>query len=200
MEGKTAASRWNRLLGFQGRDLWKLFSNAGVLTHIWTFILFLRDFSWLNERTNVWDAVAVGAYGLVTAFIESIFVFLILVLIGFILPRGWQGQKRLAILSATGWIVGLFAVAGQLYFLLGNPFPEYLINILAASGHPLRFLYLAVIFATLLVIIPVYTAILKSDGVLGWFTGVADRVATLMAFYLFFDFFSLVIVVIRNLR
>ena len=75
MEGKTAGSRWNRLLGFQGRDLWKLFSNAGVLTHIWTFILFLRDFSWLNERTNVWDAFAVGAYGLVTAFIESIFVF-----------------------------------------------------------------------------------------------------------------------------
>jgi hypothetical protein len=200
MEEKTLTPHWQRFLRFPARDLWILFSSAGVFTHIWTFILFLRDYSWLSERTNTWDVVAVGAYGLVTAFVETIFIFSILILIGFILPRRWTGQTRLAVLVATIWVLGLFAVANQIYFLLGKPFPRQITNILAASGHPLRFLYLIAFIAALLFFVPVYTAIIKSDRVKGWFTAVAERVATLMAFYLFFDFIGFVIVVIRNFQ
>ena len=200
METKISEPVWNRILRFSPGNLWKLFSNAGIFTHIWTFILFLRDFSWVNERNNTWDAIGVGAYGLVTALLESFFVFTILIMIGFLLPRGWSERKRLAILSTMVWVVSSFAIANQLYFLLGNPFPKYIIQLLAASGHPLRFLYLGAVFVVILMLLPLFVAFLKSNRALELFAAAADRVATLMAFYLVIDFISLVIVVIRNFQ
>jgi hypothetical protein len=62
---------------YQKKGLWLLFSATAFLIHVWAILLIFQDLSWLAERTNMWDAIGVGAYGLVLALVESVFLFLI---------------------------------------------------------------------------------------------------------------------------
>jgi hypothetical protein len=196
----TSLSGFSRIFRFSGSALWKLFLNAGIFTHVWTFILFLRDFQWVVERNDTWDAIGVGAYGLVVALFESTLLFFLLVLLGLILPNKWSETKRLVFLCILVWAVGLSAVSNQMYFLLGKPFPEPLIHLLVASDHPLRIIYAGigmVSFSALMV--PIFW-IVKSDKIAQRIAVSADRSATLMSIYLVIDLISLVIVIIRNLQ
>ena len=88
--------------------LWLLFLTTAFPIHLWTIILVLRDFAWVTERTNAWDAVGVAAYGMVFAFIESLFVFIIVVLLGLLLPKQWDERKRLSFLGLL-----IFTVVGN---------------------------------------------------------------------------------------
>jgi len=44
-----------------------LFLISAFPLHVWTLLLAFRDFSWLTERTNLWDAIGVLSYGLIYA-------------------------------------------------------------------------------------------------------------------------------------
>lgn len=67
--------------------------------HLWTLILSFRDFSWVTERTNAWDAVGVVSYGLLFAFVESLIIFCIMALLGFLVSSKWDEPRRIALLS-----------------------------------------------------------------------------------------------------
>jgi hypothetical protein len=167
--------------------------------HLWTIILVLRDFSWVAERTNAWDAVGVAAYGMVFAFIESVFVSIIVVLLGFLLPKQWEEKKRLAFLGLLIFIVALWAILGQLFFLLGFMVPAPIINFLSDSSHPLRLLYAGLAsLVSLTLIVPTYL-IVRSDRVWRSVYNFMDRLAVLSAIYLVFDGISLIIIIFRNL-
>ena len=56
------------------------------------------DISWLTERTNFGDAIGVLSYGMVFAFIESVMVFIVVALLGILVPRRWD-DRRVALLS-----------------------------------------------------------------------------------------------------
>lgn len=179
--------------------LWLLFLTTAFPIHLWTIILFLRDFSWIAERTNAWDAVGVAAYGMVFAFIESVFVFIIVVLLGFLLPKQWDERKRLAFLSLLVFIVALWAILGQLFFMLGLSVPAPIIHFLSASSHPLRLLYAGLVSLVSLTLIVSAYLIIRSDRVWRSVYNLMDRLAVLSAIYLVFDGISLIIIIIRNL-
>ena len=101
------------------RELWILFSLSAFPIHIWTFISFFRDFSWISERSNLWDAIGVGAYSLLIALIESILVFLPGIILFLILPSGWDNKKRIAFIGVITSIISGWAIAGQLYYFTG---------------------------------------------------------------------------------
>ena len=179
--------------------LWLLFLSTAFPIHLWTIILVLRDFSWVAERTNAWDAVGVAAYGMIFAFIETIFVFAIIVLVGFFLPKQWEENKRIAFLSMIVFLVALWAIIGQLYFMLAIDLPSGLMMFFVRSGHPLRWIYagLFVLFS-LTVIVPVYFFI-RSEKMYRSIFNFIDRLAVLSAIYLVFDGISLVVTLVRNL-
>ena len=87
--------------------LWSLFLICAFPLHIWTFILAFRDFSWVSERTNSWDAVGVVSYGLVFAFIESLMIFLIATLMGFLISQKWEEKQRITLLGTLVTIARL---------------------------------------------------------------------------------------------
>ena len=179
--------------------LWLLFLTAAFPIHLWTIILVIRDFSWVAERTNTWDAVGVAAYGLLFAFVESVFVFAIVVLLGFMLPKQWDETKRIACLSLLIFIVALWAILGQLHFLLGVSIPPAIIRFFAASGHPLRWLYASLfVLVSSTVILPIYIFI-RSDRFYHSIFSFVERIAVLSAMYLVFDGISLIIIITRNL-
>ena len=160
--------------------LWTLFLICAFPLHIWTFILAFRDFSWVSERTNSWDAVGVVSYGLLFA------------------SKKWEEKQRITLLGTLVTIASLWAIAGYLFFMLNASVPSGFILFASGLAHPLRFLYaVALVLVGITVTIPVFF-ILRSKKFMQGLQGLFERLSLLTMFYLFFDFVGLVIVIVRN--
>jgi hypothetical protein len=184
---------------YSKQGLWALFLVCAFPLHVWTIILTFRDFSWVAERTNSWDAIGVVSYGVTFAFVESVFVFLLAVLLGFLISKKWNEDRRLALVGILVFITSLWAIASYLYFMLNISIPGKTILFFAGLTHPLRVLYvLSLVVIAPTVILPVYL-VLRSDRVLKGVKGFFERLSLLTIVYLFFDFVGLVIVIVRNI-
>jgi len=184
---------------YRKQELWSLFLMCAFPLYFWTLLLAFRDVSWLTERTNAWDAVGVVSYGMVFASVESVIVFIIAVLLGFLVSRSWSGERRGALLGVLALIASLWATADQLYFLWGTPLPAWIFQILVKSAHPVRIIYgvlLALVAPT--VILPAYF-ILQTDKGLQAAQNFIERITLLSMLYLFSAFAGLVVVIIRNI-
>jgi hypothetical protein len=167
--------------------------------HIWTLILAFRDLPWLTDRTDAWDAFGVMSYGLVFALVESFLLFLVFVLLGMLVPKSWQPDRRINLLSAFVLILALWAMISQLFFLASIRLPDGVIAFLVNSGRPLRVIYAALLAVTgISFLLPAWAA-LRQDRGLRAIASVVDRLGLLAVLYLVFDAAALVIVLIRNL-
>ena len=167
--------------------------------HFWTLILVFRDIQWMTERTNFWDALGVASYAMVFAFLESLLLFLILTLLGFLVPTQWTRETRIALLTVLFLILSVWAMLSQLYFLAAVQTPGWLIFLMARTGHPVRILYaLALILVTPTLALPAWLA-LRSEKFLKSVNSLIERLSLLSGLYLFFDVVGLIIVIIRNL-
>jgi hypothetical protein len=184
---------------YSRKSLWTLFLMAAFFPHVWTIILVFRDFSWITERNNTWDALGNGAYGLMYALVESLFVFAAALLLGLLISPKWDEKRRVTLLSVLILLTALGSIVGQLYFLFEWQEPGFLIRALIATGRPLVFLYLlSLAVITPLIALPVYL-ILKVDRFRGVMNEVIDRLSLLTSLYLVLDVIGLALVLIRNL-
>jgi len=184
---------------YSRKGLWSLFLTCAFPLHFWTLILVFRDVSWLAERTNAWDAIGVASYGMIFAFAESVVVFLVVVLLGFLTPMKWEPDRRIAFLGLLFLITSAWGMIGQLLFLWNIYLPAQAIQFLRGSSHPLRIIYAACLMViTPTVLLPAYT-FLRSNKALMFMQNLMERLALLASFYLFFDLLGLIIVIIRNL-
>lgn len=184
---------------YSKQGLWSLFLMCAFPLHAWTLILVFRDISWMTERTNAWDALGVGSYALIFAFVESLALFIVTALLGFLVSTAWDKERRVALLTILILVLSLWAMLSQLYFLANFQVPDSFISAMAQTARPLRSLYvilLAVIVPT--VAAPAWLA-LRSDKTLRFVNALIERLSLLSAFYLFFDVIGLVIVIIRNI-
>lgn len=184
---------------YSRQGLWSLFLMCAFPIHLWTLILSLRDISWLTERTNLWDAIGVVSYGMILALVESVLIFLGVVLIGYIIPARWTSDQRITFLTLLYLITAVWAIVSQLLFVWEIDLPASAVRFLRESEHPLRILYagtLAVVGAT--VLLPVYSFV-QSRRAVPAMLGLMERFSTLTVFYLLFDLVGLVVIVIRNL-
>ena len=183
---------------YSKQGLWSLFLICAFPLHVWTIILAFRDFSWVTERTNSWDALGVVSYGLIFAFIESVVVFLVAILLGFLISKKWSEDRRITLMGILVFIASLWAMVSYLYFMLRWSLPGETILFFAGLAHPLRFLYaISLALAAPTVALPAYF-VLRSEKFLKGVQGFFERLSLLTLFYLVFDFVGLVIVIIRN--
>ncbi len=183
---------------YQRKDLWTLFLMAAFPTHVWTIILVLSDVQWVTERTNAWDAIGVGAYGLSIALIESLFVFVVAIGLGFLISRHWSSATRLGLLTALIFVVSMWAIIEQLYFSLALQLPGGFMNFLIHSGHPLWYLYGLSLFLVGITVLPICYIILWSERARKLLSGIIERLSLLTTLYLLLDIAAIIIVVIRN--
>lgn len=183
---------------YSKQGLWSLFLMCAFPLHFWTLLMAFRDISWLTERTNAWDAIGVVSYGMLFAFVESVIVFAIAILLGFLISKCWNHQQRVALMSMLVLITALWSIAAQTHALLSLSFPVGFLNFIAQQEHPVRVLY---VFGLLLVsptiLIPTYLFI-SSNKILNFLQNLIDQLSLLTAFYLLFDVIGLLIVIIRN--
>lgn len=180
-------------------NLWILFSTCALPIHIWTFISYFRDFSWISERTNPWDAIGVGAYGLIIALFESILVFCVGLLISLVLPKRWKEKIRVTLIGVTISVISGWAIVGQLYYFYDYHFPVTWLQWIARMPHPLWVVYGSSAMAIgLTLLLPIY-GIYKSPRLSTRIFKIFESWIPLTTLYLFFDLTGLIIVVIRNL-
>src|SRR5512138_2498857 len=110
------------------QGLWSLFLMCVFPLHAWALILAFRDVSWVTERTNAWDAVGVVSYGLLFTLVETLALFIIMALLGYITPARWKSDRRVALLSLLMLLASLWAILEQLFFLLPGRLPSWLIG------------------------------------------------------------------------
>ena len=180
--------------------LFQLFMVFVFPFHVWSFLMAFRDFDWVAKRTEVWDAVGLVSYALVFALVETIAFFLIMLLLGTLIPRRWQEDKRIALLGTLGLSVATWAILYQAYFLLEDPMPPFLYSFLLQIAHPLRVLWTGAALLVLLSVgIPVYL-ILRFTRTQRILIGIFDRIAVVSSIYLVFDIAGIIVILIRNLR
>jgi hypothetical protein len=179
--------------------LWSLFLMCALPQHAWTLIMAFRDLDWLTERTNAWDAIGVLSYGLLFALVESALLFLVALLLGLIVPRGWEPERRTTLLGSLVLVLSFWAIVSQWFFVAEVQLPEGLVGWLAANPHPLWVIYAVMLAATLAsFLLPAWAVVRQGRG-LRWLGGVMERLGLLATLYLVFDVAAVAIVVIRNL-
>lgn len=167
--------------------------------HLWALILNLRDIPWMSERTNLWDAIGAASYGLLLAFSESVLIFLAVVLLGLVIPRSWDPERRTALLGMLVLLVSLWAMVSQLLFLWDVSLPAQALAFLRGSRHPLRILYAAsLVIVTPTILLPVYLLV-RTERMVALMQDLMERLSLLSLLYLFFDLLGLVVVLIRNI-
>ncbi len=185
---------------YSRQGLWSLFLMCALPLHIWTIILAFRDFSWVTDRTNSWDAIGVMSYGLVFTFVESIAVFIASTALGILISNKWKEKRRIALSSVLIIVLSLWAMANHLYFLLETSLPSQIIGFFVGFDHPLRALYVVIlILVTPTFLVPVYF-LLKSEKFFQFIQEGIERLSLLMTLYLFLDLAALAVVLIRNIR
>ena len=183
---------------FSKSGLWTLFLVVAFPIHVWALILIFRDISWVTERTNLWDAIGVAAYGLLIAFVESVFVFLVAVLLSFLLPKRWSEQKRVVLIGLLFWVVAAWGILAQLYFILEAQLPDWVIQTMTSYPHPVRLLYGVILVLVVPTVLLPVLAVIKWEKFTKGMWDIFERVATLGVLFLVLDFAALVIVIIRN--
>jgi len=183
---------------YSKKGIWLIFSTSAVPIHVWTFILFFRDFSWISERTNSWDALGVGSYGLLIALLESAAITIAAIILGFIISKKWVENHRVALLGMLVFISALWAIIGQLYFLMDFSVPNRWLRVIARYPHPLWILYGAcIVVIGTSVLLPSYFIVREGKFSTSIYK-IIESLSPLTTLYLFLDLIGLIIIVIRN--
>lgn len=193
------SNRTNFTRLYPASGLFQLFMFCAFPIHVWALLMAFRDFSWVALRTNVWDALGLLSYSLVFAMVESLGIFLILVIAGFLMPRQIEPEKRLAFLGMAFLVVAIWAIAGQVYSWLRYPLPAWYADLLIRSQHPFRYLWGTVFALTLVSAAVPLVLISRRAGFRKMLTTVFERVSMVSSLYVFFDVIGIIIIVIRNL-
>jgi len=184
---------------YSKQDSWFLFLVCAFPLHLWALLLSFRDISWVAERTNFWDAIGVVSYGLIFAFLESLFLFPLALLGGMLIPLRWGRNKRLAITGTLFIVLAIWAMTSQLYTLQNWNIPGAISVFLASSAHPLRYIYaITLAFVVPSVVLPILM-IYKSERISSIMLDLIDRISLLTLFYLLLDLAALITILARNI-
>jgi hypothetical protein len=186
---------------FNKKQLLNLFLICAFPLHLWTILIVLHDVDWISRRTNLGDAIGVGAYAMVYALLESVAYFVFIIVIGLILPWRWKSDKVFAHLGYISIWIPLWPILEQLYWYKDHAEPDFLVAWLFSTGHPLWFIAagagLFIIIMNWSLVVPIYLIGYKerAEKRLIDFLG---RISLLSTLYIFLDVVSIFIIIIRH--
>ena len=67
--------------------------------HLWAVILLLNDYSWITQRSGVGSFVGVASLAIIYAFVESVILFALLLVVSLLLPWKWTGKRVFTVLG-----------------------------------------------------------------------------------------------------
>lgn len=184
---------------YSKQQLLRLFLITALPIHLWTFFQFFADFSWIALVLDPWEAAAVGAYALLSALLESLFVAGCAAALGYLVSRKWDVETRVLLMGAFAVWTAIWAMAAQYgsHGLLAIPgWAAGSVWFASAPYETLTTLLGGLVAATLL---PTAWLILRSERVRTILDTLVDRLNLLSLFYLAIDLAALVVLLVRNI-
>lgn len=186
-------------LPFSKQSAITLFLVASFPINFWAIIVWFRNFGSVAEENGTWDAIGVGAYLLLFALLESVVIFLVLLLISMLVAIKLGQQKTLAQVSVLYLALTLALMLEQTRALIELPREGFLLRSLnsiinALSSSPVVILVIAAVLGVASI-----AAIHRNERVRAGVMTAIEKVVLLSGIYLFLDVVAIIIVVIRNL-
>jgi hypothetical protein len=168
-------------------DLLRLFAVCVFPVHVWAYINFFYNAPSLVIRMNIWDISGVLAYVLAFAFIESVIIFILLLLLSILLPSKWIRNKLVAKGTAIVLIIFLFLIPVHFY--------QNIKTIFVSKG-----IWTGLwILLGIIVVILMNRIVQRNETIEKQLINLADRIIILSIIFVILDFIALGIVVVRNL-
>jgi hypothetical protein len=159
-----------------------------------------KDASMLIDRTGgVWGAIGALSYGLLFAFIESTFIFLLASLLGLLISATWDEPRRIVLIGLLVTLTLLWTILGQSYSVWNMHVPGRIVRFVSQFPHLFIVMYAAVLaFVPVITLLPVFL-ILHNEGFYKFARAVTERITLLSGAYLAFDALALIVIIIRNI-
>jgi hypothetical protein len=185
---------------FSRQQLFSFFLICAFPFHLWKIIMLIRDAGWITERSGTGSIIGVASLSMIYALVESLLFFLLLLILGLVIPWKWNSKRVFAILGFIALWIPIWDMASQAYRAADMANPGFFVSWLFATQHPLRYAY------PLLALVGLAVIALTAAGI--WLTSFnhkfqqhirnfLERIAILSALYLVLDLVSVVVVVIR---
>jgi hypothetical protein len=185
---------------FTASRLFGFFLVSAFPFHLWKLIMLIRDYGWMTERAGVESFIGIAALAMLYALAESVLYFLLLLLLGLLIPWKWSADRVFSILGLVALWIPIWDILAQVYRAQDFSNPGFLVQWLFSTGHPLRYSYLLAALVVGAVVLLTAAAI--------WFVSFKpklqkglqeflERLAILSALYLLLDIAALVILIFR---
>jgi hypothetical protein len=165
---------------YSGRQILLLFTLVAFPVHIWTIYNLLLDIPSLILYLSTWEVISSIGYTLAFAFIETLIIYLPLLLLGMFFPKHWMKHNYVALASI--WLVTGMIMTLLLQFSIHYDWPRkgILVSIPFALGA-----------ATVLG--------LRFPKISQSVLSIAERLTILTFTYVVFDLAGVVLVLARNI-
>ncbi len=167
--------------------------------HLWSYWLLFTDLSGVAAETDFVEAIGFGAYVLLNTLLESLMVAVFFWLAFLLLEKFFSAQKSLAAAKALGFVLLLFAMAGQYYYQLNNDIGSLLFRI---EYHLARLGWVGLIG----LIVGIFIAValptvftLRKQPVAAWINRFTERVQVVAQLYIAVDVLAIILIIFRNL-
>lgn len=166
-------------------ELFYTFATGVFFIHLWTFYNVFHEVPAWVIRMSLWEVIGVISYVLLFALIDSLLLAAGLTAVAVVLPNGWFRDHFMAQGSVAALLISAFAV---FFHLWGDALDIWSFKRLLFWGG----------IAGLTVVLLSF-AVNRIPKVSGYIRGAVERIAVVSAIYLFLDFSSVVIVLVRNI-
>lgn len=184
--------------GYTKNQAWKLFLVCAAPAHLWTIFSIINEAELISKR-NWWYYGGYSGYLLSITLIDSILLFLFVVLISFLFPKKWEDPTPFAVAAAISLVISLWAVANQLFFFLDAVSPDWFSWIMLRVHYRQHQVYpLLVALVALSAAAPIY-AVSQNTKIRNSLLPLLDNLSLLSYLYLFVDVCCIVIMLVRNI-
>ena len=167
---------------FSKEEVIRVLAFCVIPTHSWTIMNMLQDFpAWLISL-NLWDLIGTVSYTLTSVLFEALVVFLVLMLLGFMIPKKWIGDRYVA-------LSGLIIIETTIFAIIAH---HYIRQAIARQLFPIIIIFLVCLVLT--------TVLVKEAP---WINLLLSRITvpltTLSIVFISVDLIGVFIILIRQL-
>jgi len=162
---------------------WLVLAMVVFPVHVWAYVNIFREVPAWILRLSIADLLGVIAYTLLFSLLESLLVFALLAVAGWMLKR-WVGEKQVAWATAVSFITAIWFI---ILHLNADWIENRAIIPLAIWG-----------ITYLLVLTTDIYLIHTKEKISQFIESFAQRLSTLSALYLFIDIIGIIYIIIRN--
>lgn len=182
-------------------QLQKLFFAAVFPIHFWTILIFLLNAPNPKIASEWGDFFGIISYLLLIAFMETVFIFIAVYLLMYLIPTRWGSERTYQLILSFLALIFFWALVGQLLNIVPIPKHAFFIWVGINLANTLLYRQIAQIgslgFIALLVLGQLYW--FSKGRIVGRLAAFMERAAELSKLYLAADCAALIYVIVRNL-